>query len=255
VALADEHERNDLAVLYLDLDRFKEVNDTLGHGSGDELLKHVAERLSECIRETDLVARLGGDEFAILQIGGEQPKDATALAARLLELIGNSFEIDGQQVAVGTSIGIAIAPSDGKEADQLLRNADLALYRAKSDGRGTYRFFEPEMDRRAQARRRLEVDLRKALQNGEFELYYQPLVNLERDEIGGFEALLRWNHPERGKILPGEFIRLAEETGLIVPIGAWVLREACAEATKWPDYLKFRSTYPLCNSRVRALPL
>jgi len=255
VALADEHERNDLAVLYLDLDRFKEVNDTLGHGSGDELLKHVAERLSECIRETDLVARLGGDEFAILQIGGEQPKDATALAARLLELIGNPFEIDGQQVAVGTSIGIAIAPSDGKEADHLLRNADLALYRAKSDGRGTYRFFEPEMDRRAQARRRLEVDLRKALQNGEFELYYQPLVNLERDEIGGFEALLRWNHPERGKILPGEFIRLAEETGLIVPIGAWVLREACAEATKWPDYLKFRSTYPLCNSRVRALPL
>ena len=238
VALADEHERNDLAVLYLDLDRFKEVNDTLGHGSGDELLKHVAERLSECIRETDLVARLGGDEFAILQIGGEQPKDATALAARLLELIGNSFEIDGQQVAVGTSIGIAIAPSDGKEADHLLRNADLALYRAKSDGRGTYRFFEPEMDRRAQARRRLEVDLRKALQNGEFELYYQPLVNLERDEIGGFEALLRWNHPERGKILPGEFIRLAEETGLIVPIGAWVLREACAEATKWPDHLK-----------------
>jgi diguanylate cyclase (GGDEF)-like protein len=222
------------AILCLDLDGFKRVNDTLGHPSGDKLLREVAARMSGCLREGDIIARLGGDEFAILQGSFKQPSDAIALAARLVEVAHVPFDLGDQQAVVGVSIGIAVAPSDASDPDQLLKNADLALYRAKRDGRGTHRFFEPQMDALMQARHAMEVDLRKALSNGEFELHYQPIVNLESQAITGFEALIRWNHPRRGRVRPVDFIPLAEETALIVPIGEWVLRDACAEAMKWP---------------------
>jgi diguanylate cyclase (GGDEF)-like protein len=210
-----------LAVLCLDLDHFKNVNDTLGHPVGDVLLKMVADRLSNCLRDTDVVARFGGDEFAVIMpiVDG---------------VLSSPYEIEQQEIMIGVSIGIAIAPSDGNAADALLRNADIAMYRAKADGRGQFHFFEPEMDRCIQARRTLELELRKALSNGEFELYYQPVVNLRSGDVSGFEALLRWHHPERGMVSPAEFIPLAEETGLIIPLGEWVLRKACAEAMTWP---------------------
>jgi diguanylate cyclase (GGDEF)-like protein len=233
-ALARVRRGQQLSVLCLDLDRFKAVNDTLGHPIGDGLLKAVAERLLNVTRESDIVARLGGDEFAILQVGLEKPDEATVLAERIIKSLSKPFEIDGHQLAIGTSIGIAVAPSDSEEADQLLKLADMALFRAKRDGRGTYRFFQPEMDAEMQSRRALELDLRKALANGEFELYYQPLVNIQANRVTGLEALLRWHQPERGTVLPNDFIPLAEEIGLIGEIGAWVLKEACAEAAKWP---------------------
>jgi diguanylate cyclase (GGDEF)-like protein len=226
-----------LAVLYLDLDRFKEINDTLGHAVGDALLKAVAARISRCVRETDTVARMGGDEFAVVVPTIDPAVESTALAARIIESISAPFELSRHRVTIGTSIGIALSPNDGVDPDQLLRNADLALCRAKSDGRGTLRFFELEMDQRMQARRAMERDLRKAITDGEFELYYQPIVSLARDCVTGFEALLRWNHPERGRVSPADFIPIAEETGLIVPIGEWVLRRACMEAVSWPKNL------------------
>jgi len=226
-----------LAVHCLDLDHFKGVNDTLGHPIGDELLKTVAQRLSRCLRDSDMVARLGGDEFAIVQYPIGSPNEASTLADALIAVVSEPYEVQGHEFVVGASIGIALAPDDGDAADVLLRNADMALYRAKAEGRGTAQFFEPEMDRRIQARRMLELDLRKAFANGEFELFYQPLICLNTDAVSGFEALLRWRHPERGMIAPAEFIPLAEEIGLIVSLGEWVLRTACNEAMRWPAEL------------------
>jgi diguanylate cyclase (GGDEF)-like protein/PAS domain S-box-containing protein len=237
-ALAQMGRGNGFAVLCLDLDHFKQVNDTLGHPVGDELLRAVAERLQACAREIDTVARLGGDEFAIVQREVKHPEDAAILARRIVEVVSAPYQLEGQCVTIGVSIGIALAPADGALCERLLKNADLALYRAKAEQRGVWRFFEAEMDARLQARRRLEVDLRGALANGELQLLYQPLYDLERERICGFEALLRWHHPKRGLVLPSEFIPIAEEIGLIVSFGEWVLYQACAEASKWPDHVK-----------------
>ncbi len=222
-----------VAVLWLELDRFKEVNNTLGLAAGDALLKSAADRLRALIGEDDLIARLSGDEFAVAQVGSS-PEDAALLAARMLESLSAPYECAGHEVETGASIGIAMFPSDGNDPDQLLKNADLALDGAKTDGRGTYRFFEYAMNTRMQMRRELERDLRKALKSYNFQLEYQPLLDLATNEVSGCEALLRWNHPERGRISPAAFIPVAEATGLIVPIGEWALREACAEAATWP---------------------
>ncbi len=226
------------AILSLDLDQFKQVNDTLGHPVGDELLRNVAERLISCLREVDTVSRLGGDEFAILQCDLERPEQAAGLARRIVEVLSAPYDIEGQPVTISVSIGISVAPGDGASYDILLKNADVALYLAKADGRATWRFFEPEMDVRLQVRRALELDLRDALANDEFEIFYQPLYDLSENRITGFEALLRWHHPTRGVVSPGDFIALAEEIGLIVPLGEWVLRNACTEATSWPKHVK-----------------
>jgi diguanylate cyclase (GGDEF)-like protein len=223
-----------VAVLCLDLDHFKCINDSLGHPIGDDLLKEVAVRLAGCVRKCDTVARLGGDEFAIVQVSNEsQASPAANLASRLVEAISAPFEIQGHQIVIGLSIGISVTPNDGCDPDQLLKNADMALYRAKADGRGTFRFFEAGMDARAQARRLLEVDLRAALSRSEFVVHYQPIQDIQADLIVGFEALVRWNHPLRGMIPPLNFIPLAEETGLIVQLGDWVLRTACQDAAGW----------------------
>ncbi len=227
-----------LAVLCLDLDHFKSVNDALGHHIGDELLKLVGERLRGCTRELDVVARMGGDEFAIIMTQMEQATDAAALSKRIRKSVIKPYQIEGHQIVTDISIGISVAPMDAVELGELMRNADMAMYDAKADGRGTFRFFEPEMNTRMKVRRELEMDLRKALATEQFELYYQPLVVLQTNDVNAFEALLRWNHPTRGLISPADFIPIAEETGLIVPLGEWVLKAACAEAVEWPEHIK-----------------
>jgi diguanylate cyclase (GGDEF)-like protein len=221
-------------VLYLDLDQFKDINDTLGHPAGDELLNVVSGRLRAVVRTGDIVARLGGDEFAIIQAAVMHSSDVVELAERIRDAIRKPMMIDDHELAVDTSIGIALAPRDGAEPDQLLKHADLALYGVKAAGRGAYRFFESAMDERANARRTLETDLRQAIEHRQLEVYYQPLVTVQDGTISGFEALLRWQHPTRGAISPAEFVPIAEESGLIHRIGEWVLRTACAEAAKWP---------------------
>jgi diguanylate cyclase (GGDEF)-like protein len=226
------------AVHCLDLDHFKNVNDTLGHPVGDDLLKAAADRLTEVLPDSAFVARIGGDEFAVIQTDVERPEKSSSLASRIIEAVSKPYDIDGKHIVIGTSIGIAIAPNDGSNPDQLLRNADMALYLAKADGRGVHRFFEREMDKRLQARRSLELDLRKAVDNGEFELHFQPIVDFKTEEVSSFEALVRWRHPVRGLVSPVEFISLAEETGLMLPLGEWILRTACNEAARWPSACK-----------------
>jgi diguanylate cyclase (GGDEF)-like protein len=226
------------AVLCLDLDRFKAVNDTLGHPVGDQLLKQVAKRLLSCVRHGDVVARLGGDEFAIVQASARDPKQTEALAARIVETVSAPYDIDGNRIHIGTSIGITLAPRDGSDADGLMKNADLALYRTKTAGRRGYSFFEPRMDEEMQARRKLEVDLRRALTEDALDLVYHPIVCLESDQAVAFEALLRWQHAERGLISTDEFLALAEDIGLVAEIGGWTLRQACAQAARWPAALR-----------------
>jgi diguanylate cyclase (GGDEF)-like protein/PAS domain S-box-containing protein len=223
------------AVLYLDLDQFKAVNDSRGHLIGDRLLVEVGRRIRAAARETDVVARLGGDEFAIILTSGCDVSAASALAARLVEEVGRAYEFEEEVVVIGVSIGIALAPVNGTRPDQLLRNADLALYRAKAEGKGAYRFFESQMDSDVRERRMLELELRQALKDGDFVLHYQPLVSAEDNRPTGFEALVRWNHPIRGIVQPAEFIPIAEQTGLIMQIGDWTIREACRAASGWPD--------------------
>ena len=234
--------RNDghgFSVFVFDLDMFKSVNDSLGHPIGDALLKVIAQRLQGLVREGDTICRLGGDEFAVIQLAeGDQKQSAIALAHRLLAAVCAPFQIEGHEIVIGTSIGIALAPIDGTTADELLKNADLALYRAKTDGRKDFRFFESEMDSELRLRRALEVDLRHAFARGEFELHYQPVIDVVTGRADGAEALVRWQHPLRGLIPPDKFIPLAEETGLIVELGEWILKRACADAARWPDCIR-----------------
>ena len=234
---SDSDSDRHFAIMMLDIDRFKSVNDSLGHPAGDELLRHAARRLASVLRGRDLLTRLGGDEFAILQDEGCRPESVQMVAARIVDVLAQPFEIYGQIVNVGASVGVVIAPSDGDTTDQLMRNVDLALYKAKADGRGRFRMFEPGMDARMQERRALELALRQAIVRQAFELHYQPLLDARSGDVVGAEALIRWRDPVRGLVSPGDFIPLAEETGLIQDIGLWVLRTACAQAASWPEDL------------------
>jgi len=243
------------AVLCLDLDHFKQVNDTLGHPVGDKLLQAVASRLKACVRKADIVARIGGDEFAIIQVIGEQPIGSTALATRVIDEMAKPFVIDEHRIVAGVSIGIAIAPFDGRTAESLLKHADLALYRAKTDGRGSFRLFEAEMDARMQQRRTLEFELRRALALNQFELFYQPLIDTRTLTVNGFEALLRWRHPERGLVPPMSFIPIAEEIGLMGEIGSWVLKQGCMDAATWPGQMRVAINVSPAQFRGRPLEL
>ncbi|MEM1197693.1 MAG: EAL domain-containing protein [Pseudomonadota bacterium] len=227
-----------IAVICLDLDHFKNVNDTLGHPAGDMLLRTVSDRLKIELREIDTIARLGGDEFAIVLADFEDIDIIHNIARRVLSSLSKPIDMDGQEAIIGASLGIALSSGDCDEPDRLLKNADLALYRAKEDGRNTYRFFAREMDELALARRQIEIDLRQALGKSQLQLYFQPLINMSIGEITGFEALIRWNHPERGLVSPDDFIQIAEETGLIMPVGEWVLRNACEIAASWSKPVK-----------------
>jgi diguanylate cyclase (GGDEF)-like protein len=242
-----------LALLFMDLDQFKLINDTLGHGTGDLLLAAIGDRLKLFMDDCDTIARLGGDEFAVICIMEQGVEAAGALAESIMKAISEPYDIDGHQLVLSCSIGIACAPDHGNNPDLLLSNADLALYRAKAEGRCTFRFFELEMNAHAQARRLLECELRKALHHGEFALHYQPLFNLTSGRITGFEALLRWKHCQRGVMLPPEFISVAEDTGLIIPLSQWVLREACREATRWPQNIKLAVNLSPVQFRGRTL--
>jgi diguanylate cyclase (GGDEF)-like protein len=253
-ALACTAQGDHFQVLCIDLDHFKDVNDALGHPVGDKLLQQVSARLRKEIGPHDTVARLGGDEFAIIQLGAEL-RESSDLAHRLIETLSMPYEIDDHQVIIGCSVGIALAPQDGTDPVALLKAADLALYRAKTNGRGAFQFYEAEMDARLQARRVLELDLRNALANDELEVFYQPQINLDRNNISGFEALLRWNHPERGTVSPAIFIPVAEEIGLIGRIGAWVLKAACCEAIKWPHDIKVAVNLSPAQFKNRSLIL
>ena len=226
------------AVLSLDLDRFKKVNDTLGHPAGDALLQVVAKRLLRCVRQTDMVARLGGDEFAIIQADMHQPLAATSLAARIVSILAEPFDIAGTQVLIGASVGIALVPAHGVDPDLIMQRVDIALYQAKAHGRGQFCLFETDMDTRLQERRQIEADMRQSLADGDFTLVYQPIVNIQTSTVSGFEALLRWRHPGRGMVPPAEFVPLAEQTGLIGQLGAWVIERACADAKKWRSDLR-----------------
>ena len=243
------------AILYIDIDEFKGVNDSFGHEIGDELLRHVAARLRGCVGPQDLVARIGGDEFAIVKAETRDRRQLTALAEQILDSLRIPAQCKGQEVPIEASIGIAIAPDDGLSLEDLFKNADLAMYAAKSDGRRTYRFFVPELDARLKTRRQLELDLRQALARGQLEIHYQPLVDLATDTVAGCEALLRWYHPERGMISPAEFIPVAEDTGLINEIGDWVLKRACAEAAGWPANIRLAVNVSPVQFRTKTLAL
>ena len=246
-------EDTSLAVLCLDLDRFKQVNDTLGHPAGDALLCAVADRLRQCVRRSDTVARLGGDEFAIIQSPIASSDEAGTLAHRVVEMLSQPYDLGEHRIVIGSSVGVAFAPGDSLQADVLLKMADMALYRAKAEGRGTARFFKPEMDHELQARRTLELDLRRAVVMKEFELHYQPLVDVPSGSVIAFEALVRWRHPAHGLVRPDTFIPLAEETGLVVQIGAWVLQQACMDAAGWPAAVRVAVNLSAAEFKVPGL--
>jgi diguanylate cyclase (GGDEF)-like protein len=252
-AVAGLQRGDKFAVLCLDLDHFKEANDVLGHAVGDSLLREIAVRLGKCVLGSDTVARIGGDEFAIVQVGIAGPDDPSDLAQHILDVLTQPYEIEGHQINIGASIGVAMAPRDESAGAPLLRLADIALYRAKSEGRQTFRFFEPAMDSELQSRRRLETDLRKALVKGELEVFFQPINDAKTKSIRSFEALARWRHPDRGLISPSEFIPLAEDSGLIVQLGEWVLRAACKEATHWPEDVRVSVNLSACQFKAGGL--
>jgi diguanylate cyclase (GGDEF)-like protein len=253
-ALADaQRQGTSVIVMCIDIDYFKNVNDSLGHAGGDALLCCMADRLRSCLRETDTVARLGGDEFGVIMSHHGRPDVATTMAWRLLDLASQPFDYQGQQIVAGMSIGITSSLTDGAGTDQLLKNADLALYRAKSEGRGTFRFFQTEMDATARSRRTMEIDLRQAITKNQLELHYQPQLSVQTNEVVGLEALVRWRHPEKGLIPPLDFIPLAEETGIIVRLGEWILRQACTDALSWPEKLRVAVNVSPAQFKTREL--